>query len=260
MVVALLICLQERLPWGNNMVGIYKITNPLNEIYIGQSWDIDDRIGFYKKAKCENQPLLYKSILEHSWNNHKLEIVCELPGEIDQISFDLIEISHIDFYKEAGYKMLNVRGGGSRGKHSDATKKLMREKKKQDFKDNPEKYENFKKSVISPENRKKASEKANRTKSTRIYKKITGKDHWNYGKPSRNRDRIYTEGNILNLRKAQKSTMRPVEMLDLNGIFLRSFESINEAARTLNFSKQAIKYHCNGLCKKGKLGYILKFA
>lgn len=57
------------------MVGIYKITNPLNEVYIGQSVDIDIRI--YNHSKRSSNKLLRESIEKHGWSNHKIEILCE---------------------------------------------------------------------------------------------------------------------------------------------------------------------------------------
>lgn len=59
------------------MIGIYKITSPTNRIYIGQSIDIDIRFLYYKKLKCKNQPLLYRSLLKYGFENHKFEIIEE---------------------------------------------------------------------------------------------------------------------------------------------------------------------------------------
>ena len=33
------------------MIGMYKITSPINKVYIGQSWNIESRIRSYKKIK-----------------------------------------------------------------------------------------------------------------------------------------------------------------------------------------------------------------
>ena len=57
------------------MIGIYKITNPNNEIYIGQSTDIDKRI-YSHKMSCSNIGLK-KSIDFFGFDNHKIDIICE---------------------------------------------------------------------------------------------------------------------------------------------------------------------------------------
>ncbi len=47
---------------------------------------------------------------------HEFDILCELPSSITQEVLDEYEIFCINQYKEGGYKMLNVKGGGSHGK------------------------------------------------------------------------------------------------------------------------------------------------
>ena len=50
------------------MVGIYKITSPSGKIYIGQSWNISDRISRYKTIRCKTQGKIYNSSLVFSLN------------------------------------------------------------------------------------------------------------------------------------------------------------------------------------------------
>lgn len=61
------------------MIGIYKITNPLNEVYIGQSKDIDLRL-YHHKRKSSNK-LLKESIEKYGWVNHKIEVLCECTSD-----------------------------------------------------------------------------------------------------------------------------------------------------------------------------------
>jgi group I intron endonuclease len=62
------------------MVGIYKITNPNNKVYIGQSINIEKRFKQYKRYACKSQPKLYNSFNEYGVNNHLFEIIkkCEI--------------------------------------------------------------------------------------------------------------------------------------------------------------------------------------
>lgn len=61
------------------MIGIYKITNPKNKVYIGQSIDIEKRFRTYKSLNknVEPQVKLYRSLLKYGVENHFFEIVCE---------------------------------------------------------------------------------------------------------------------------------------------------------------------------------------
>ena len=57
------------------MVGIYKITNPKGNIYIGQSLDIYKRFRAYKKLSCKNQIKLHRSFLKYGVDSHKFEVI-----------------------------------------------------------------------------------------------------------------------------------------------------------------------------------------
>lgn len=64
------------------MVGIYKITNPKERIYVGQSVDVQQRLKNYKYlTNCKNQIQLYNSIKKYGWNQHKVEILEECSSE-----------------------------------------------------------------------------------------------------------------------------------------------------------------------------------
>lgn len=62
------------------MVGIYKITNPIGKIYIGQSIELHIRKRHYKKGHCKGQPRIIRSINKYGWENHTFEVIenCEV--------------------------------------------------------------------------------------------------------------------------------------------------------------------------------------
>lgn len=107
------------------MIGIYKITSPSNCINIGQSWDIDFRKGCYRRLECKGQVKIYASLKKYGWENHNFEIQEELPADSTQELLDEREIYWIKYYKDLGYEMLNLKEGGSHGKHSEETKRKM---------------------------------------------------------------------------------------------------------------------------------------
>lgn len=127
------------------MVGIYKITSPSGKIYIGQSWNISNRKSYYKNRCSRSQALIYKSISKYGWDKHKFEIIHDLPKDVSQQVLDDYEVYYIDVYKSSGFSMLNIREGGSRGKHTIETRKKM--------------SDNWNRPKLSKDKRNKISEK-----------------------------------------------------------------------------------------------------
>ncbi len=113
------------------MIGIYKITSPSGKIYIGQSWNLQRRKTEYSSSHgIKFQVALYNSIKKYTWSNHVFSIIHELPKDITQEVIDRYEVLYWEQYKSLGIKMLNIKEPGSGGKHSEETKKKMRDKRK----------------------------------------------------------------------------------------------------------------------------------
>lgn len=87
------------------MIGIYKITSPSGEIYVGQSVDIDKRISQHKSGNSSNKKLT-ASIKKYGWENHKVEIIVECDPE----ELNSKESEWIKFYKE-NYNVFNEDQG-----------------------------------------------------------------------------------------------------------------------------------------------------
>ena len=111
------------------MIGIYKITNPTGKVYIGQSWDLIARKSFYKRLKCYHQPALYRSLLKYGWDNHRFEVVHELPKDVAQSTLNEYEILYWQQYKDCSVELLNTKYPGSNGKHADETKQKISAKR-----------------------------------------------------------------------------------------------------------------------------------
>lgn len=111
-------------------IGIYKITSPTNRIYIGQSWNLEQREKDYKRMHCYGQHKIYNSLKKYGWNKHNFEIVHILPENITQEVLDNYEISCWKEYKNLGFDMMNIKEPGSRGKNSEESKKKMSESRK----------------------------------------------------------------------------------------------------------------------------------
>jgi hypothetical protein len=102
-------------------IGIYKITSPSGKIYIGQSIDIRKRFRSYKRLdNTISQVKLYDSFKLHGIDKHKFEILCIC----NEIELDTKEKYFIQYYN-CIQQGLNLRSGGSRGRHTEESKKKM---------------------------------------------------------------------------------------------------------------------------------------
>ena len=97
---------------------IYKMTSPTNKIYIGQTRNIIKRKSYYKRLQTIKQPAIHNSLKKYGFDAHNFEIIEILPEDISQDLLNEKEIYYINFYKNNGYLMLNIREGGSNGKPS----------------------------------------------------------------------------------------------------------------------------------------------
>jgi len=109
------------------MIGIYKIESPTGKVYIGQSWNIEDRVSKYRRVVCKGQPAIYNSLIKHGWEAHTFEIIHQLPNDITQEVLNEYETLYWQLYKDCKIQVLNVRETGSRGKHSEESKQKNRE-------------------------------------------------------------------------------------------------------------------------------------
>jgi len=60
---------------NKNICGIYKITNPIGEVYIGSSKDVKKRIMIHKSSS--GHPKLKNSFAKYGIENHLFEIILE---------------------------------------------------------------------------------------------------------------------------------------------------------------------------------------
>lgn len=106
--------------------GIYLIKNNITgQIYIGQSRNINRRIGNHRCLNCREQQNIYKSILEYGRDNHSYEIICELPSYVEQEDLDSYEQMYIDYYTFVGFSLLNNKQAGWYGGHTLETRKKI---------------------------------------------------------------------------------------------------------------------------------------
>lgn len=97
------------------MIGVYKITNPLGQVYIGASKNIEKRLNAYKYNYCKTQKRIYNSILQYGYKNHKIEVLEEC--EINDLKYKERYYQHLHnvFSDEYGLNCIgiNIYGFGT---------------------------------------------------------------------------------------------------------------------------------------------------
>lgn len=84
---------------------IYKITNPTNRVYIGQSINVEERFSKYQRLACKMQIRLYNSFIKYGINNHTFEII----EKCEELKLNERERYWQDYYKVLTKKGLNCR-------------------------------------------------------------------------------------------------------------------------------------------------------
>lgn len=110
-----------------NKSGIYKIENLKGSIYIGQSKNVNERIGRYKKLQCcKNQLLLYRSFLKYGIENHKFDIL-EI-GNFTKEELNILEAKYIkqfNSFRKVNSLGMNLTTGGDSLEYDDSIKEKM---------------------------------------------------------------------------------------------------------------------------------------
>src|SRR5438105_2673905 len=100
-------------------VGIYKITSPSGKVYIGQSRDIKYRFQRYRRLSCKSKPKILSSLTKYGSCNHSFDIIHSLPLDVSQDIINKYEVFYMELYTACGIDLLNIKGGGSNGRHSE---------------------------------------------------------------------------------------------------------------------------------------------
>lgn len=251
------------------IIGIYKIINPNNKIYIGQSTNIEKRKNDYKKLHCKSQKIIYSSIKKHGWDNHIFEIIEEC---------DIKDLNHRERYWQDYYNVLN-RGLNCRltktqdksGKDSSITKT----KKSNSLKKSILQYDlegNFIKewnSILEAQTQLKISKISGACRGTNksiggfiwrfkvspLYENYKLPPHGNKNQPKSKTTR--TKMSIVGKGIPQppyfsKLISKPIIQYDLENNVIAEWNSITEAANQLNIDKSAISKCCRGIYKTTK--------
>lgn len=218
-----------------NIYYIYKITNPKGKVYIGQSKN-KRRIKEYKWiAKDSKQALISRSIYKYGYINHKFEI---LFNNLSKEEANNKEIELISSFKQLGIS-LNISPGGQLSSYTYRKRVIQFD---------------INSNYIATFDSIKDAAIAINCDSSSITKCIKSMRYYCKG------FLFCYEGDYINgfipkwIAKLEKKTTakRQFNIFDLEGRFIKSYKSAEQAAKELNISSSAITSNLRGVTKRAK--------
>jgi group I intron endonuclease len=246
---------------------VYKITNPVEAVYVGSTKSFKKRISHYRRLACEAQPRLYESLIKYGYENHKIEIIEWVP--FSELKKREREIGI--FYNALDYKMgLNcfLPGYGNlKELRSEEWKKGHR--KRSDMQigrqltgvTKEKMSKNSSRHTPSDETKSKAKEKLvrpiiqfdksgniiNEFESATVASIVTGVGRSSIKENLNGRNK--TGGGFIWKFKdgiIKGKNHKKVIQMDINGTIMKIHESVSEAARSINVDWSAIRYVATG--------------
>lgn len=101
---------------------IYLLTSPSGKKYVGQTWNYERRMWQHSQPGTQ-QPAIRRAVEKYGWENIQRKVLAD--GIDNQEDLDKLEIQYITEYGTLAPDGYNLKGGGSYGKHIEATKQLI---------------------------------------------------------------------------------------------------------------------------------------
>lgn len=239
---------------------VYKHTFPNGKVYIGITKNNENRRWQYGNG-YRKQPLIYRAIKKYKWENIKHDIIYK---NLSKIEAEQKEIELIKYYKSTTLKFgYNVDNGGNCcGTHSKKTIEKIRNSQL------GEKNHMYgKKGELCPAYGKKLSaetkeklRKINLGKHKGELNHMYGKNHSEQTKEKIRKKalgRKFTEE--VKKKLSENSTLkRRVNQYDLNGNFIKQYESLKQAEKETGILSQNIGEVCKEKQKYAK-GYLWRY-
>jgi group I intron endonuclease len=228
------------------MIGIYKITNPNGNSYIGQSRDIEHRFYYYRLSSdwIKKQRKLYNSLKKYGYENHVFEVIEECSEEI----INEKEIYWIDFYNSVE-QGLNLKYGGIGGRHSEETKQNISKSlmgKKQSKETIEKRSQKLKGQKRSEYTKQLMSDSKKNFEITWGNKISEAKKNSTYRHPKETMDKI------------SQSHSKPIEQYTPDGILLNTYPSAMDAMRQTGIKNDNISQNLRGNSKSAG-GFVWKY-
>ncbi len=212
---------------------IYKITSPSGRLYVGKTHDLRKRVNAYKCDVRKNRKdlKLHNSLRKYGWDAHILEVIEEVEDALLD-EREIYWIAELNTYCYKNPKGLNMTLGGD-GQRSTWMHNLERRKKQSELfsgegnpfygKTHTEEYKKRKALQVSEYNRE-------------------------------NGVKVPEWG----VEKGREVVRRKIVCYDLNGNFLKEYNSLASASKELNIHHSTISDSIKGRRSQAK-GYVFRY-
>lgn len=230
------------------MVGIYRITNPVGKVYIGQSVNIERRFRSYKNlTHCSQQHKLFRSFRKYNVVEHVFEVI----EECNEKHLNERERYWQDFYDVLSNNGLNLK----LTKTADRSGKMSKESVEKRVRNTNQKIKvantNYK--LISEKRVANTDFKA-RTLNTDYKKRTLNTD---YQKRTTNTNyKVKVENTDYD--KRSEKFHKPVLQITKDGHSVKEWKSIKEVGETLGIDRTSISRCCKGT-QKSAGGYCWRY-
>jgi group I intron endonuclease len=218
---------------------IYKITNKVNGMnYIGQTiQSLEDRWRQHRK-KSSTCLYLKRAFEKYGIDNFIFEMICSCDNE----ELDKLEIQYMTEFNSIVPNGYNLREGGNSGRHNEETKRKISEALKEKNRMIGAKPHPQLGKPITAETKKKISDALKgRTDIIRNHCRNIGMHHTEKAK-----------------NKMSESHKKKINQYDLDNNFIKTFNSIADAAIEINTCRDNIGRVCSGR-NKTAAGFIWKY-
>lgn len=245
---------------------VYKIVSPSGKVYIGQSVDFFARIRSYRKNLTIGQPILYHSVQKYGWKAHDFTILRMCKHEM----LTYWEGYYMELFRSRDKKYgMNVRYAGHKGNLSEESKRKIGIKNKginSSSYQKTGKLSKLSKPVLQLDLTgnivKRWDAIADIVRefgyhSTNISKCCKGQVfsvygyNWVYEHEFGNKKKF-------NARPPGESNFKPIDQFDLNGNFIKTFESVKGASESVSGSSGNLYSVCMGT-QKSAYGYLWQY-
>lgn len=212
---------------------IYKITSPSGRLYIGKTQNLRKRINAYKYDLRKNRKeiKLHNSLRKYSWDAHILEVI----EKVEDCLLDEREIYWVAFYKTYCYEYprgLNMTKGGD-GQRSTWMHDIERRRKQaQRFSGEGNPFYGKTHSEETKKHLAKVMSKRNKSKGIKV-------PEWA-------------------AEKGREAVRKKILCYDLQGNFLKEYNSLSSASAELSISHQSITDSLTKRKSQAK-GYVFRY-
>jgi group I intron endonuclease len=236
------------------IIGIYKITNPNNEVYVGQSINIKNRKDSYRRLACKKQPKIYNSLIKYGWNAHKKDIleICSIKQldekeiywkqyYLDQVGEDWNKVLFCDLY--------DTGGGPKSEQHKQNISSSLKNKPKSE-----QHKQNMKLAHLGKKRPKYIGEKISESKTGTKQIRTKRRKDVGISKSSEHRKKM----SLSKIGKPSTNPKKAVLQYDKQDNLIKEWSSISEAGKILNIHFTNISSCCLGNYKTAG-GFVWKY-